>query len=98
MKICEHKKNGRIRIFKTLTAQEALNEMRKAEWPVKPFLKDYEDVLYADLNEEQKKEYESKECWYCTKNSELAQAAISSKTGNSPTQKDDSRTKTKTKT
>lgn len=63
--ICEHKKNGRIRIWETLSVQESLNEIQKQLWPAKPFLKAYKDVLYEDLDEEQKKEYESKECWVC---------------------------------
>jgi hypothetical protein len=64
MEICIHKKNGRVRIWDALSPYESLDEINKASWPVKPVLH-YKDVLYKDLDEDRKKEYEAKECWVC---------------------------------
>lgn len=71
MEICQHKKNGRIRIseFKYKNKpDEALKKMKDISEDASLLLEPIfvsRDILYEDLNEEQKKEYEAKECWYC---------------------------------
>ena len=71
MEICKHKKNGRIRIhsFKYENdPQGALENMKAIANDANELLKPtlvYRDILYKDMNEEQKKEYEAKECWVC---------------------------------
>lgn len=67
--ICEHKerykKIGLIRVWNCLSSQECLDEMNSQEWPVKPFVKDYEDLAYNKLNEVQKKEFDEQLCSIC---------------------------------